>query len=139
MGKGHSSAWKSGQCKVQPLRGPISIADYYSLEQNTGQIAVNLPVLLSLYRALQDTLPSLATKLRSYVTSTRLDRSYNKSSKKHFGFSQFSDTFDLPMWTFPTGKTSDGGDDLEPGGDKDLSPLPANWEAEHAGDTGNPM
>ena len=82
-----------------------SLADFLSLEQNTGQIAANLPLMPALYRALQEKLPSFS-KIRFYLLSS-LRGSYHGSFTQNAGFSQVHEDGDTPLGTFPVRKTID--------------------------------
>ena len=76
-----------------------------SLEQNTGQIAANLPLTPVLYRALQEKFPPLPT-IRSYLTP-KLRSSHDASLVKRSGFSQVHEEGGTPLDTFPVRKTVD--------------------------------
>lgn len=77
----------------------------FSLEQNTGQIAANLPLMPALYRASQKKLPPFS-KLRSYFTSS-LRGSRDASLTKRSGFSRVDEEGATPLGAFPVRKTVD--------------------------------
>lgn len=78
---------------------------FFSLEQNTGQIAANVPVLLSLYRALQKKLPPLS-KFRSYLISP-LRHFHDGPCTKKSGLSRVQEEVDIPLGAFPVLKMVD--------------------------------
>ena len=75
------------------------------MEQNTGQIAANLPLMPVFFRTLQKQLP-LLPKLRSYFTGS-LRSSHEGSLTRNSGFCRVHEEGDTPLGTFPVRKTVD--------------------------------
>ena len=75
------------------------------MEQNTGQIAANLPLMPAFFRTLQKQLPPFP-KIHSYLTGS-LRSSHEGSLTRDSGFCRVHEEGDTPLGTFPVRKTID--------------------------------